>query len=65
MLFQSPIISEITEYLEKIPEEKQLKILSQLKKQATATKQATTKDILELSLQINKKAFQKVKSRYI
>lgn len=65
MIFQSPIISEITEYLVKMPEEKQLKILSQLKKQATAVKVATTTDILKLSQQINKKAFKKVKSRYV
>lgn len=65
MLFQSPIISEITEYLVKMPEEKQLKVLSQLKKQTIATKVATTNDIIKLSRQINKKAFKKVKSSYV
>ncbi len=65
MFFQSPILSEISEYIEKLPKERQLKLLNDLKRETTKSKKPTAKNILELSAEVNKKSFKKVKSRYV
>jgi hypothetical protein len=65
MLLKVNILSEITNYIEKLPQERQLEILNDLKREKIKTAKPTQKDILELSAEINKNAFKKVKSRYI
>lgn len=65
MLLQVNILTEITEYIEKLPQERQLEILNDLKREKTKIKKPTQKDIIEIAAQINKNAFKKVKSRYI
>lgn len=65
MLLKENILSEITEYIEKLPQERQLEILNDLKREKTKSKKLTQKDIIEIAAQINKNAFKKVKSRYI
>ena len=65
MLLQVNILSEITEYIEKLPQERQLEILNNLKREKIKSAKPTKKNILELSAEINKNAFKKVKSRYV
>jgi hypothetical protein len=64
MTIQSSLVAEISEYIEKLPTERQLKLLNQLKREKKKTAKPVTADILKLSAQIKKSAFKKVKSRY-
>ncbi|QQR96989.1 MAG: hypothetical protein IPK18_08745 [Sphingobacteriales bacterium] len=58
MMFQSNIVSEISEYVDKLPKQEQIKLLSRLKKQIQPkVKKVSNKQILELSKEINKSIF--------
>jgi hypothetical protein len=57
-MFQSNIVSEISEYVDKLPKQEQIKLLSRLKKQIQPkVKKVSNKQILELSKEINKSIF--------
>jgi len=60
MFFQSPIVSEISEYVEKLPKSRQVKLLNDLKKELKPKpKKVTQKQIMELSKEINKSIFKR------
>ncbi len=55
MNFQSPIVSEINECIEKTPKKRQIKLLCNLKKELQLKRKKTTqKDIQKISKLINK-----------
>ncbi|HNE49568.1 MAG: hypothetical protein U0T31_09065 [Chitinophagales bacterium] len=60
MNFQSAIVAEINECVEKLPKKRQIKLLNELKKEIKPKKKKVTqKQIMELSKEIKSGAFEK------
>ena len=60
MVLQTSIVNEISEYVEKLPKDRQVKLLNDLKKETQPKrKKVTQKQIMELSKEINKSTFEK------